>query len=272
MSGSQKIIKNLAIAFAFFLIFNIIFGIIYALSLFTNIFKTEENLKSLEEIKELIETDARILDIDLKTTNLIIKIGDTFKAETSNKYIETKQDKEKIYIKEKKHNFFKEKSKLIVYVPSDIVLDMVQINGGAGKIEIDALQTKVLDLNLGAGKVEINNLNVLNKTVIEGGSGSVDIKNGSLNNLDLNMGVGKFSLDASVLGNSDIEQGVGSINLNLIGTKSDYKIYTDKGLGSITIDGKNINNNENFGDGINKINIEGGVGSINIDFKSLRSR
>lgn len=85
------------------------------------------------------------------------------------------------------------------------------------------------------------------------------------------MGVGKFSLDAKVLGNSDIEQGVGSMDLNLIGTSDDYQIYVDKGLGSVNIDGKNVKDDENFGNGINKIDIDGGVGSINIDFKNIRS-
>lgn len=271
MSSGQKIIKNLALAFAFFLIFSIVSGIIYGLSVFTNIFKDKEDLKPLEEIKELKETDASLLSIDLKATNLVVKVGDTFKAETSNKYIETRQDKEKIYITERNHNWFKEQPKLIVYIPSNMILDGVQINGGAGKIEIEALQTKILDLNLGAGKVDINNLQVLNKTVVEGGAGSVDIKNSILNNLDLNMGVGKFSLDAKVLGNSDIEQGVGSMDLNLIGTSDDYQIYVDKGLGSVNIDGKNVKDDENFGNGINKIDIDGGVGSINIDFKNIRS-
>ena len=270
MSSTQKIIKNLAIAFAFFLIFNIISGIIYGLSIFTNIFKNNENLKPLEEIEELTSSDATLLSVDLKATSLIIKTGDIFKAETSNKYIETKQDKEKIYITERNHNWFKEEPVLIIYVPSNMVLDGVQINGGAGKIEIETLQTKILDLNLGAGKVDINNLQVLSKAIVEGGAGSVSIKNSILNNLNLNMGIGKFSLDAKVLGNSTIEQGVGSIDLNLIGTNSDYQIYVNKGLGSINIDGKNVKDDETVGNGMNKIDIDGGVGSINIDFKNLR--
>lgn len=270
MSGLQKTIKYLAIAFALFLIFNIMSGIIYGLSVFSNIFKDKEELRPLEEIKELTESDASLLNIDLKATNLVIKVGDTFKVETTNKYIETKQDKEKIYITERNYNWFKEQPELIVYVSNNMILDSVQINGGAGKIEIESLQTKKLDLNLGAGKVNINNLQVLNKTIIEGGAGSVDIKNSILNNLDLNMGIGKFSVDAKILGNSDIEQGVGSIDLNLIGTSSDYQIYIEKGLGSIYIDGKNVKEDETVGNGMNKIDIDGGVGSINIDFRNIR--
>lgn len=271
MSNTQKIIKNLAIAFAFFLIFNIISGIMYGVSLFSNIVNDKEGLKHLEEIKELTSSDAKILSIDLNTTNVIIKTGDTFKAETSNKYIVTKQDQDKIYITERNHKAIKKQPKLIIYVPINMILDSVEINGGAGRIQIDALITKLLRLDLGAGKVDINNLQVLNKTKIEGGAGSVDIKNSILNNLDLSIGIGKFNLDAEVLGNSTIEQGIGSIDLNLIGISDDYEINVEKGLGSISVEGKNVKDNETIGNGFNKIDIEGGIGSINIDFRNIRS-
>lgn len=270
MRNTQKVIKNLAIAFAFFLIFSIISGLIYGVSLFSNVFNDKEDLKHLEEIKELTSNDAKILSIDLNATNLIIKIGDNFKAETSNKYIVTKQDKDKIYITERNHNMMKKHSKLIIYVPNNMTLDFVEINGGAGKIKIDALMTKFLRLDLGAGKVEINNLQVLNKTKVEGGAGSVDIKNSILNNLDLSMGVGKFNLDAKILGNSTIEQGIGSIDLNLIGIINDYEINVEKGLGSISVEGQNLKDNKTIGNGFNKIDIEGGIGSIDINFESLR--
>lgn len=80
------------------------------------------------------------------------------------------------------------------------------------------------------------------------------------------MSVGKFTLEAAILGNSKIDHGVGSITLNLIGAKEEYKIHVDKGIGTITIDNKNINDNQIIGNGINKIDIDGGIGNMDINF------
>lgn len=271
MNSTQKIIKNLAIAFAFFLIFNILSVIVYGLSVFTHLFNDTEDVGSLGEIHELTASDVKFLTIDLKTTNLIIKVGEDFKAETSNQNIKTKQEKNKIYITEKNYNWFKEKNKLIIYVPSNKILDTVTINGGAGKIEIDTFTTKNLNLNLGAGKVDMNNLQVLNKTKVDGGIGSVHIKNSILNELDLDTGFVKLNIDAKVLGKSTIEQGVGSIDLNLIGASNDYEIHVNKGIGSIHVDEKKVKDDETIGNGINKIDIDGGIGNMNINFIKIRS-
>lgn len=272
MSGVQKTIKYLAIAFAFLLIFWIVSSIIYGVSFLGGVF-TNNDSNVLEDMKKLIENDEDIkfLDVDIKSSNIIVKVGNTFKAETTNKYIECKQNNDKIVITEKSHNWFKSNdgSELIIYVPEDMVLDSVKIDNAAGKIEIEKLSTKILRLDLGAGKVDINNLSVLNDTKIDGGAGEVIINNSSLNNLDLDMGVGKFTLDAKILGNSKIDHGVGEAIINLLGSKEDYQINIDKGLGSVRIDGKNVGDNETIGNGINKIDIDCGVGSITVNFKGI---
>lgn len=270
MSGAQKTIKYLAIAFALFLTFSIISGIASGILMIGNIFDDKDDYEILEELKELgIENDAKVLDIDIKGTNIVIKTGDVFKVETSNKYIKCKQDKDMISITEREHNWFssnKNKSTLIVYVPEDMILDGTSINSGAGKVEIETLSTKVLNLDLGAGKVSINHLNVLNNTEIDGGAGELVINNSNLNNLDLDMGIGKFTLTGKLSGTTEIDHGVGAMELKLLGNKDDYQIHLDKGLGSVTVDGNKIKDDETIGNGINKMNIEGGIGSIDIDF------
>lgn len=270
MSGVQRIIKYFALALAFVIIFSIISGIFVGISSLGNIFSENNNSDILEELNKLVEReeDIKFLDIDVKSSNVIIKVGDTFKAEATNKYIKCKQDNEKIIITEKNHNWFKNssKSELIVYIPEDMVLDGVEIDNGAGKIEIEKLSTRFLNLDLGAGKVKINNLSVLNDTEIDGGAGEVTIKNSSLNNLDLDMGVGKFVLDAEIFGNSKIDHGVGEAIITLIGSKDDYQIHIDKGLGAVKVDNKSVSDNETIGSGINKIDIDCGVGSITVNF------
>lgn len=270
MSETQKIIKYLAIAFAIFLIFNIISGIMFGIVSIGNIFsdKTEKN-KMTDKID--INDNTLILDVDVVSVNVIIKEGNEFKAETNNKYIDCKQKYNKLYIKERKHNWFSRKnnSDLIVYVPSNYLFDAISIKSGAGKVSIDNLSSQKLYLDLGAGKVNIDNLKVLDNTEIEGGAGEIVISNGKLHNLDLNMGVGKLSLTSEVTGNSEIDAGVGKMDLNLIGNIDQYKIKLDKGIGSATIDGDKMNDDIYYGNGVNIIDIDGGIGSIKIDFLNL---
>lgn len=268
MSSIQKIIKYMAIAFALFLAFSIISGIVYGISSLENIFHDYDSkiTRKLEDLK--IKSNASVLNIDVSSANLTIKEGNSLKAETNNQYIKIKQEQNSLSIMEKEHHLFSnnKNKELIIYIPSDFIFDYVNITTGASKVNIDKISTEKLDLELGAGKVDINNLIVLNSTEIEGGAGKITIKDGDIHNLNLEMGIGSLSLTSKITGNSHIDAGVGEINLNLLGTLDDYRISLDKGIGSATLDGNNMNNDTLYGTGNNKIEIEGGIGSINLDF------
>lgn len=266
MSRVQRIIKYLATAFALFLSLSIISSIIYGLSFVGGMFDNDKQSSDLKELK--INNSALILDIDVSSSNISVKQGNTLKVETNNKYIHTNQYKNKLYIKEKKHNLFSKNddNKLTVYVPKDFIFDLVDIKTGASKLNISTLNTKKLSLNLGAGKVKVNNLNVTNSADIEGGAGEIVIEASSINNLDLDMGASKLLLNSKLTGNSEIDAGVGKMDLLLIGSLNDYNITLDKGIGSASINDSNMENDKTYGIGTNKIDIDGGVGSINIDF------
>lgn len=268
MREVQKIIKYLAIALALFLTFSIVSGIMNGISFIGDVFddnksKITEKLNNLE-----INNDTLLLDINVSSSNIKIIEGDTFKAETNNKYIDSRQDKNKLYITEKKHNWFNsnKNSELIIYVPTNYIFDGVAIETGAGKLNIEALSTRRLYLDLGAGKAKFSNLIVSSEAEINGGAGEIIINSSNIHNLDLDMGIGKLSLTSKLTGNSKIDCGIGKIDLSLIGTLEDYQIKLDKGLGSATIDGNNMNDDTTYGTGYNKLDIEGGIGSIDINF------
>lgn len=268
MNTTQKIIKYLAIGFAFSLIIGIISCIstcIFGISIF---FNNDDNI--LENAEETtIKEDIDSIEVNLGATNLYIVEGEEFKAETNNKNIKVTERRNTLFIKEKKHSFssFTETPTLTIYLPTSYELKKSIIENGAGKIKIENLNTKILDLELGAGSTEIINLTVQNEADIDGGAGKLEILNSEINNLDIDMGAGKLSLESKLTGDNNIEAGVGSVDLRLLGTKEDYKFKVEKGLGSIKIDGENIANESIYGNGSSYIDIEGGVGSINIEFK-----
>lgn len=269
MSSGQKIIKYLAMAFAASLAFSIISSIFYGVMMFTGFMDSKNTSEDKTmDVREINSIEFSNLDINIFGSELIIKEGDRYKVETNNKYIKTWNEGNTLYIEEDEHRFFKKinGSKVVIYIPSGSNLNDVNIETGAGSMNINYLNTKNIELDLGAGRVNINNLVVNNKADIDTGAGEVIIEGSVLSNLDLDLGVGSFKMNALVSGNSTIDQGVGEVILNLNGSKNDYSVNLDKGLGSAVIDGSNINDNVVIGDGINKIDLNGGVGSIKVNF------
>lgn len=272
MTSGQKVIKYLGIAFAIFLIVNIISGILYGITTLVQTidFFNNSNDSVLEVNKELeIENTIEKIDINLSATKLIIKTGEKLKAETNNDFIKIRQKNNQYFIEEKKQGLFRkyDNLELILYLPSDFYFDTVKIEAGAGSIKIDSLKTKHLKFDLGAGVTEIRNLEVLDKTSIESGAGEMKILNGNLHNLDLDMGVGKLSLTSNLTGKTTIEAGVGELNLNILNKKEEYSIQVDKGIGSILIDSSKVSDGDVIGNGENVLKIDGGIGKITVDFK-----
>lgn len=265
MTSAQKIIKYLAIAFALFIIINIFYGI-YQLG-YTVIGYVSNDSKSIN-IEEY-SSDTNILSISLKSSKLTIKKGDNLEIENNIKYIVVNQDNNKLSIKEKSHFGSFSKNEVVIYVPDDLLFDKVYISNGAGTIGIDNISTKELNLELGAGKISIDKLYVENEANIDSGAGEVIIDNAYIFNLDLDVGVGKFTLNSVLRGENDIDAGIGELNLNLLDNESNYKIFADKGIGSLKINDKNYSDKTIYGSGDNTIDIDGGIGSINIDFKDL---
>ena len=157
-------------------------------------------------------------------------------------------------------------SVLKISLPSASSFKTVKIEMGAGKTHIANLNTDILDLNLGAGKNLLEKIEVNTQTKIEGGAGLTEIMASTLNNVDFDLGVGKVFINASILGNSKIECGVGSVELNLLGNQESYQLNVEKGIGSIDVADKIYNNDDTIGNGNNYLKIEGGIGNIKVGF------
>lgn len=280
MTTAQKVIKYLAIAFAIFLIINIISGILWAIfgASFILGLHTWENdtirehsvitnyeYSDVETLNREIET----LDIDIKFNSLIIKTGSEFKVEGDSNNIKCRQDNKTIHIEETNHHWFQKNNsgEIIIYIPEDLEFDKVKISTGAGKIDIERLKAKRLSLEIGAGETNIKELEVKDKAEIDGGAGKVTILSGIINDLDLDMGVGKVELNAKLTGSTDIDAGIGELAININAPREDYKIRASKGIGAITIDKEGISNDTIYGNGENYIKIDGGIGSIRVNFK-----
>ena len=257
---NNRIIKTFAFILAAIVIISMLGGI-YALCI------TVFDLFQSNQIENQIQYDSLMssLDIDLKTANLEIKLGDKLLVSTTNKYVTTYQNNNNIVIQEKKHSILsKDNNKVIITVPDNFLLDIVEIDITSGSIKIDKLETKRLNLDLGSGTTKINNLLVTDKTKIDCGSGKFLLNNGNLSNLNLDTGLGDTILNTKIIGNSNIETDIGKLELNLIGSLNDYELTIDKGVGSIKLNNESLKDKSVVGTGNNYLLIEGGIGLTSI--------
>lgn len=270
MTPAQKIIKHCAVALAIFIIVMIVAGVVRLIGglAFLTAVKNGEVEETNEYELSVPDTTNR-LDVELASISFAIKYGDTPTVKWSSKYVKVDIKNNTLVIKEKERwNLLSETpedEQIIIYLPETFQFEEVDFESGAGVVYIEDLSAKKLEFELGAGDVEIDRLFSL-KTSIDGGAGEITIKNGYLGKLDLDMGVGKLNLTASMEDNSSIDLGVGEANITLIGSENNYTLDINKGIGNITINGKSISKGR-YGEGGNKIKLDGGIGSINIGFK-----
>ena len=153
MSTGQRIIKSLAVAFGLFLTFTIFFSIVGGLYAFTSMFSKDNVIEENTSILLNQSTEnIKYLDIDVNSSNLVIKPGNSFIIETNNKHIKYKVDNNELKIKEEGYHLTnsKLKSELIITIP-DTNLNEIDINTGAGNLNIDSINTEKLDIDLGTG-------------------------------------------------------------------------------------------------------------------------
>jgi len=272
MTQMQRLIKYGAMALAAILVVAIVSGIFTAVMSLSFLFGGGE--KTPGEAKELISAvTSSSIDIDVGSTNIIIVISreaEGISVKTDNEYISASlSDSGKtLKIKEKSRLFNSTSyiTETVITIPENIALENVSIDAGAGNIDIEKLTAKKLDMDLGAGNVDILYLDISEKADIDGGAGSISVKGGAVHNMDIDMGVGELSLLASLYGKNDIDCGVGKTDITLLGSKDDYKITLNKGIGAISVDGASISNGSTYGSGSNRLTIDGGMGEIKVAF------
>lgn len=270
MTSLQRIIKYAAIAFAVFLIVNIVMAISIGLTVLVRVVDNvgiysdgSFSNESEEVVFDEIFTDIKSVDIQVAASKIQVIKGEEFKVQLTTKDYLVSSNLNNLKIEEKS-KFIKKPSTITVYIPENAKLDKFNLEAGAGDVYINGITVEELDLDLGAGNIRINNVNSNKSTRIDGGVGKVSIEDCIFENLDLNTGVGDFSISAKILGNNDIDLGIGKLDLVLDG--SDYTINAKKGLGEFSINNKKISNDATVGEGNQSINVDAGIGSVYIKY------
>lgn len=265
MKQFEKCIKYAATALALVLACCIIGGIVGVLGLLNGLIDRD---KVADDSKLYsISSNITALDVEIGAADFVIKQGDAFSVESNLKHL-TVKEKNGVLKMEENSNFGGNynDAALTLYIPANMVFEKAEIVTGAGRLTVDELSAKTLELELGAGEVNIQSLYALHAADIDGGAGKVTISGGALHDLDFDMGIGELELVSAISGRSEMDLGIGESNITLIGDRNDYVIDVEKGIGSLTVDGKQVTDFGNSGTGENSLRISGGIGQINLSF------
>jgi len=265
MNNAQKVIKYVAIAVAISLVVaivgSILTGILAISGISAVIDVANNNVETMSYTKEYenvnsIEIDVSAIDLEILPANKLNVSGTEIPVD-----YKFEEENGTLKIKGKK---VKTEAKLIICVPNNMV--ELDLDIGAGKIEIEDITVQKFNLDTGAADTKIENLIVTSKAEIDAGVGEITIKNSDLSNLDLDAGVGNIEYNGYLRGMCTVNCGVGSVDINLIGGEAMYNIIAERGIGELRINDAKLSGTQTIGNGSNIIKLSGGVGSLKITY------
>ena len=269
MNSGQRIIKYVAIAFAAFLSITIIGGIGSAVIGLAGGFSSGKTI-NFEDTFDNVKS----IKVESSTAKISIVEGDSFEvtgedvSDSMKAYVENNV----LIVKDTDKGLFSvldggADGRITITVPEDFVAELTRIDTGTGKVNLEYLNTKKLEIAAGTGNVTGSYINA-SQVTIEGGVANIRLNNVAFNDTTIDGGVGNIEIQGILTGRTNLDCGVGSVNLSIVGDYDDYNIEVEAGLGSIRINGEKVSEiNKSVIGAINDLNVEGGVGSINIDIQ-----
>lgn len=232
MSKGQKLVKFFAIILAITLIISIVsftLTLIFSVLHIINI-KDASEITNKEVVNVYSEDVLDNLELDVISANVFVKEGEKFQVTTNSKYISLRQVEDTFIIQEEEHNIIKDNASVTICIPKDFDFKEVEINIGAG---------------------------------------TLNISSGIIDKFKLDTGVGDVTLSLNILEDADIDAGIGNLELILLGKEELYTLDISKGLGNITVDDMIMTLDTVIGNGNINIKITGGIGNIDVNFLEL---
>ena len=270
MNNIQKVIKYVAIVVAISLVVGIASSILTGMLAITGISTlidiVNDNVQTTNYTKEY--TNIKSIEIDVKSINLEVVQSTEIKAnivriEGIDIPVDFTLEEENEELKISGSNV-KNGSKLVIYLSNDFY--NLDIDIGAGNIQIKDIKINNLDLNTGAAETYISNLMVISSADIDSGAGEIVFENCSIANLDMDAGIGNVEYNGSLTGTNTVNCGVGNIEINLSKTNGTYKITAEKAIGELNVNGNKLSGMQTIGEGSNLLKISGGIGNINVTY------
>lgn len=160
-------------------------------------------------------------------------------------------------------------SEIVLQVPAGFSFEKINMELGAGAMELGDMRAKELDLEVGAGQITADSLTV-DSLLVAVGMGEIVIDDMQVNKLDAQVGMGNFRAEGAVSEKVIVECAMGNIDMKLAGSEKDYDYSIECGMGNVKIGGSTYsglgNEKDIDNDADRKMDVECAVGNIEIRF------
>lgn len=158
---------------------------------------------------------------------------------------------------------------IVLYVPEGFEFACVDLELGAGLMEIGTICAKSISAEVGAGQICVNSLET-EECIVEVGMGEIVIDGMQIKNMYAEVGMGHLSLTGTVLDNANIECSMGAIDFIVSGQKEDFNYTIEAAMGNVSVDGvdySGLARDKTIENGADKqMDIECAMGNIDIQF------
>lgn len=215
------------------------------------IVRTENFTETYEDVDEL--------DFDFDFCSVTIEKGDEFRitSDGTDASLKSYVKNGKWYIKSEDVFGFlgirlggESENNIVITLP-ETMLKKVKLDIGAGRLNIDGIQTEKLELDVGAG--------------------SAELKNAVAQKAEMECGMGQLTYNGILQDTSSIECSMGKIKLELSGKEEDYQYELECDMGKIVLNGtehQGIEKKIKSGDpDAPKIKVECGMGQVDLLFQ-----
>lgn len=277
MTGVQKFIKYIAIAFGIYLSITIVLvllGIVNGLVKGSKQSTTEiiENIDG-DDLKDISQeyTNIANLEIDLENIELIIKKGENLKIEGTNipNKLEIKQDGNTLKISDDEvfSNFYTVNNALTIYIPEEQKLNNIDIEANSVSVDIERLNATNLKLETYNNDCKIDEL-LVDNLEMNNEYGKIEIYKSEVKTLKLDSESGTEDIHMKITEKAEMDLEYSTTNMILTGSLENYQINHKKQFGNTYIEGNEfLSPRESIGNGNIKINLETKYTEMYIDFE-----
>ena len=124
--------------------------------------------------------------------------------------------------------------RIILSIPKDQFFEEVELELGAGQVNLDNLRADKVSLKVGAGQIIGQNIQA-GKLEVSVGAGQVELPGMNVDILDVEIGMGELVGSGAIQKSADLECSMGNLELRLSGREQDFNYQMEVAAGNLTL-------------------------------------
>lgn len=203
-------------------------------------------LKGVESAHMTYSEEIRKIEMELDAGSVVVKTTEQEEISVSmengfKKYFTEKLEGDKLIVTyDTKGIYNKSTPDIVVFIPKDCVLKVLEIEADMGNVEVwDLTQgCEKLDITAKMGNIEVHNSLIDGNCKLKADMGNAQMTKVTCHDTELHAAMGAVSFDGIANGDLRLTTDMGSAKANVEGKESDYNIYLYADMGQIHCNGK----------------------------------